>query len=654
MRVRENALLQKDEVIGKGKLRWVVGKRIGDGGFAEVYEGQDKADPEKKYAIKIERYKMKEGGAAKREISVLRDIELKALVKLQACPQVVRLVKGGLAQHNQHVFIVMERLGLNLADLRRTLPGNRFQPDKVKAYGVSMLHALEGVHRGGYIHRDVKPANFALSANPEEAGTVYVLDFGVARRYLDEQGQVLPMRTDYHQFRGSTTYASVNALNRVDLGRRDDLWSWLYMLVEMLNGSLPWRTERSGVTDSEQESPEDRKENDKRATLQQKQHCIAHPEDLTTHVALPDALRSISGYLEQLSFEAEPDYNALRLQLEGLVLPEQPQATWPADPAANGQHAGWAGNGHAVHAQQGAAWPQQYDPHMQAHWQYGVAGHPLHGHHIPPGGMPNGLPMPLGVSDTPLSPPEEDVGHHLYAAQHYQTAPAGSGEDDRPGLKRQRSERERSYDGDYVRPSGRDQPPTRSRLGREDSRGTYSPSRGEAHLDRRDRDRRETPDPRDPRDHRDRDHRDHRDHRDGRDERYRDDDRDRSRRDRDRDRDRSDRRDDRGRSREYERGRDSRSGRSTGREGDEGLKAIQQLVRNFRDGKDISSRAQRAKESLKSVDPVEAVSVVGWLLDAMVTHLKPAEMSQVGGLLDDLLPFVKDLSSRSWSKYGER
>lgn len=26
-------------------------------------------------------------------------------------------------------------------------------------------------------------------------------------------------------------------------GRRDDLWSWLYIMVEMLTGTLPWRSE---------------------------------------------------------------------------------------------------------------------------------------------------------------------------------------------------------------------------------------------------------------------------------------------------------------------------------------------------------------------------------------------------------------------------
>ncbi len=48
-------------------------------------------------------------------------------------------------------------------------------------------------------------------------------------------GALLPARPEA-AFRGSTTYASVHAHAGADLGRRDDLWSWLYCLVELAQG----------------------------------------------------------------------------------------------------------------------------------------------------------------------------------------------------------------------------------------------------------------------------------------------------------------------------------------------------------------------------------------------------------------------------------
>lgn len=68
------------------------------------------------------------------------------------------------------------------------------------------------------------------------AGEWKIIDFGLARRYTDDAGDVLPERTDT-AFRGSTTYASVFAHQEQDLGRRDDLWSWLYCVVELLDGT---------------------------------------------------------------------------------------------------------------------------------------------------------------------------------------------------------------------------------------------------------------------------------------------------------------------------------------------------------------------------------------------------------------------------------
>lgn len=44
------------------------------------------------------------------------------------------------------------------------------------------------------------------------------IDFGIARRYTSESGAVLPQREEYAEFRGSTTYASIHAHLKQDLG----------------------------------------------------------------------------------------------------------------------------------------------------------------------------------------------------------------------------------------------------------------------------------------------------------------------------------------------------------------------------------------------------------------------------------------------------
>ena len=79
---------------------------------------------------------------------------------------------------------------------------------------------MEGIHRLGWLHRDVKPSNFVMF--PPQATLSHVdwriLDFGTCRRYISANGELLAERQNYHEFRGSTSYASVNAHKLRDLG----------------------------------------------------------------------------------------------------------------------------------------------------------------------------------------------------------------------------------------------------------------------------------------------------------------------------------------------------------------------------------------------------------------------------------------------------
>jgi serine/threonine protein kinase len=86
--------------------------------------------------------------------------------------------------------------------------------------GLQLLKTLEGIHQLGYIHRDIKPANFAVTPIFEgpRNGKWRIFDFGIARKFVDESNNVIPAREDFKEFRGSTTYASIHAHAKQDLG----------------------------------------------------------------------------------------------------------------------------------------------------------------------------------------------------------------------------------------------------------------------------------------------------------------------------------------------------------------------------------------------------------------------------------------------------
>ena len=50
-----------------------------------------------------------------------------------------------------------------------------------------MLEALRDLHNIGFLHRDVKPANYTIGrAETSELRRIFLLDFGLARKYTKE------------------------------------------------------------------------------------------------------------------------------------------------------------------------------------------------------------------------------------------------------------------------------------------------------------------------------------------------------------------------------------------------------------------------------------------------------------------------------------
>jgi tau tubulin kinase len=76
-------------------------------------------------------------------------------VTIIACPFVIRYIHSGRQEHFN--FLIMERLGENLAELRKHCPGGVFSMYTSLRLGLQMIEALEGIHKLGFIHRDVKP-----------------------------------------------------------------------------------------------------------------------------------------------------------------------------------------------------------------------------------------------------------------------------------------------------------------------------------------------------------------------------------------------------------------------------------------------------------------------------------------------------------------
>ncbi|XP_064411381.1 tau-tubulin kinase 1 [Latimeria chalumnae] len=210
------------------KERWKVLKKIGGGGFGEIYEALDMLSHEN-VALKVE--------SAQQPKQVLK-MEVAVLKKLQGKDHVCRFI--GCGRNEKFNYVVMQLQGRNLADLRRSQPRGAFTLSTTLRLGKQILESIEAIHSVGFLHRDIKPSNFSMGRLSSTYRKCFMLDFGLARQYTNTNGEVRPPR-NVAGFRGTVRYASVNAHKNKEMGRHDDLWSLFYMLVEFAVGQLPWR-----------------------------------------------------------------------------------------------------------------------------------------------------------------------------------------------------------------------------------------------------------------------------------------------------------------------------------------------------------------------------------------------------------------------------
>ncbi|OQR66197.1 hypothetical protein BIW11_14315 [Tropilaelaps mercedesae] len=272
-------LLQPGHVV---KERWKVVKKIGGGGFGEIYEGLDLVSKEL-VALKLE--------SARQAKQVLK-MEVAVLKKLQGREHVCRFI--GCGRNDRFNYVVMQLQGKNLAELRRSQPRGAFSLSTTLRLGLQILRAIESIHGVGFLHRDIKPSNFAMGRSPHNCRKVYMLDFGLARQYITASGEVRPPRAAAG-FRGTVRYASINAHKNKEMGRHDDLWSLFYMLVEFVNGQLPWRK----IKDKEQVG----------IMKEKYDHRL-----LLKH--LPSDFRQFLDQISSLDYYEKPDYTSLATLFE--------------------------------------------------------------------------------------------------------------------------------------------------------------------------------------------------------------------------------------------------------------------------------------------------------------------------------------------------
>jgi beta-lactam-binding protein with PASTA domain/predicted Ser/Thr protein kinase len=206
--------------------RYRILRRLGTGGMANVYLAEDE-ELGRRVAIKI----LNDRHASDDSFVERFRREAKNAAGLSH-PNIVSIYDRGEAEGTY--YIAMEYLeGRSLKD-RIVAEGPLPIPAAIEATR-QILRALGFAHRGGIVHRDVKPHNVLLAQDSAER-RYKVTDFGISRTSASQM-------TEAGSIVGTAQYLSPEQARGAPVDQRSDIYSVGIVLYELLTGQLPFTGE---------------------------------------------------------------------------------------------------------------------------------------------------------------------------------------------------------------------------------------------------------------------------------------------------------------------------------------------------------------------------------------------------------------------------
>ncbi|CDW86543.1 casein kinase i isoform delta-like protein [Stylonychia lemnae] len=235
-------------------------------------------------------------------------------------------------------ILVMELLNENLEEMYNRKLKREFNmmtilllSDQMVIQTILQLYKLcrlKSIHDKGIIHRDIKPENFLIQKNTSEINTysssalnhssdkllssskhkplellkkyqqtVFLVDYGLSKSYLNSQtGQHLQCTKKQH-FVGTAGYSSLNSHRLLEQSRRDDLESLSNIMIYFCKGKLPWQGLHGGKDKMDK-------------------------YNMITDIKFKTSVDELCEGLPSLEFEQQPDYGYLRRLIKDLIYKE--------------------------------------------------------------------------------------------------------------------------------------------------------------------------------------------------------------------------------------------------------------------------------------------------------------------------------------------
>eukprot|EP01038_Epipyxis_sp_PR26KG_P006023 gene6023-8295_t len=294
--------------------RWEVTKCIGKGSFSEIFEAKDLQYTDNYVAIKVQKPNFD---------STVIKWESEVLKSFKDCTNIPNYILYD--QQDSCDYLVMQLLtGEDMSAIRNRIRNDNsgLIPAHIAAYfTLQIFTCVRKMHEFGYLHRDIKPSNFVRKHN--KTTEFCIIDFGIAKQYKTIDGHIKPAR-ESADFRGTTQYVSPFVHDKSDQCPRDDLFSVLYVFIDLICGNLPWTedTREKRIVEIGVDAKEKRRAevgNKKKYYLENPlsliewmRNTIINKKDELDQIIFPEYIRNsiitIANHLKNLTYLDVPDY----------------------------------------------------------------------------------------------------------------------------------------------------------------------------------------------------------------------------------------------------------------------------------------------------------------------------------------------------------
>ncbi|KAK6912731.1 Protein kinase domain, partial [Dillenia turbinata] len=288
-----------ERIVGE---KYKLGRKIGRGSFGEIYLATH-IDTFEIVAVKMENNKTKHP-------QLLYEAKLYNI--LQGGSGIPGIKWCGVDGEDN--VLVIDLLGPSLEDLY-VYCGRKFSLKTVLMLADQMITRIEYLHSKGFLHRDIKPDNFLMGLG-RKANQVYIIDFGLAKRYRDPTTHRHIPYKENKNLTGTARYASCNTHLGIEQSRRDDLESLGYVLLYFLRGSLPWQGLKAATKKQKYDKICEKKLSTPIEVL-----CKSHPVEFASYFH----------YCHSLTFDQRPDYGFLKRLFRDLFTHEGHESDYVFD-----------------------------------------------------------------------------------------------------------------------------------------------------------------------------------------------------------------------------------------------------------------------------------------------------------------------------------